>query len=73
MFSREGAFAGALWAAAATFGANYGLLVAGNAEPRNGAAMPEERFAFGRNGAWIFAAILSMLVLFLILGPGIPR
>ena len=60
----------AAWAAAATFGVNYGLVAA--ARGIHSAPMPE-RLNIARSYSWIALGVVSTLVLFVVLGPGVPR
>jgi hypothetical protein len=63
----------ALWAGAATFAASSGLLGSAVVNPRTWTRMPIERLDLPRNPAWIAGGLASALVLFFVLGPGIPR
>lgn len=72
LLNPSGVIYGALWSAAATFGANAGLLFMPNFA-RNDTADANEPFRLTRTGAWIAAGAVSTLLLFAILGPGIPR
>jgi Na+-transporting methylmalonyl-CoA/oxaloacetate decarboxylase beta subunit len=64
---------GALWGAAATFGASYGLVAATNIGTGQRNAATLERMGIVRNRGWIVAGLASLFVVFFILGPGIPR
>lgn len=72
LFNPAGALYGALWAAAATFGAGYGLIAAA-AGARDAASAPAEQLRIPRSSTWIAAGTACALTLLVILGPGIPR
>jgi len=72
LFNPAGAAAGALWAAAATFGAGYGLVAAASSLDGAGAAAATGS-RIPRSGGWIAAGVASTLILLLVLGPGVPR
>ena len=71
LFNPLGALSGALWAAAATFGANAGLLAAANNVDRHPLTANVLRIA--RSPAWIVSGGLAAAILFFVLGPGVPR
>ena len=70
LLNPHGALYGGLWGAAATFGASSGLLFATD---QDGAIVEREEFEVTRGGAWIAAGAASTVVLFVVLGPGVPR
>ena len=69
----NGAFIGALWGAAATFGANYGLVAAADSGVLGTIPSTGQRMDVVRGRGWIAAGVASTLLLFLGLGPGVPR
>ena len=71
LFNPLGALNGALWAAAATFGANAGLLAAANNVDRHPVTARALRIA--RSPAWIVCGGVAVAILFFVLGPGEPR
>jgi hypothetical protein len=71
LFNPMGPLNGALWAAAATFGANAGLLSAASDDP--GPATTTSRFTVARSPVWIASGAVAAAILFFILGPGVPR
>jgi hypothetical protein len=71
LFNPLGPLNGALWAAAATFGANAGLLAAANNVDRHPVTARVLRIA--RSPAWIVCGGLATAILFFVLGPGVPR
>ena len=73
LFNPGGALAGMLWGAAATFGANYGLLAAATVGTSKQRMMAGQRIDIARSGGWIAAGLVSTFLLFVVLGPGVPR
>jgi hypothetical protein len=60
-------------AAAATFGGTCWLIWIGSIAARRPAAQPVAENALTRNVPWVLAGIVSLLIYFLVLGPGLPR
>jgi hypothetical protein len=72
LLNPNGAIYGAIWAAAATFGASSGFLFA--SAPKNIApGRPRDPLRIVRSPAWIGTGVAATIVLFAVLGPGIPR